>query len=46
MIPTINKPIRVTRQGAAATDHILTNCFVNFDFKTAIIRLYLLIISS
>ena len=28
MIPTINKPTRVTRQGATAIDHILTNCFV------------------
>ena len=38
MIPTINKPTRVTRQSAAIIDHILTNCFVNFDFKTAIFK--------
>ena len=34
--PTINKPTRVTRQSTTAIDHILTNCFVNFDCKTAI----------
>ena len=38
MIPTINKPTRVTRQSATTIDHILTNCFVNFDFKTAFFR--------
>ena len=38
MIPTINKPTRVTRQSATAIDHILTNCFVNFDFKTTIFK--------
>ena len=38
MIPTINKPTRVTRQSATAVNHILTNCFVNFDFKTAIFK--------
>ena len=38
MIPTINKPTRVTRQSAAAIDHILTNCFVNFDFKKTIFK--------
>ena len=37
MIPTINTT-RVTRQSAATIDHILTNCFVNFDFKTAIFK--------
>ena len=38
MIPTINKPTRVTRQSAVAIDYILTNYFVNFDFKTAIFK--------
>ena len=38
MIPTINKPTRVTRQSSTAIDHILTNCFVNFDFKTTIFK--------
>ena len=38
MITTINKPTRVTRQSATSIDHILTNCFVNFDFKTAIFQ--------
>ena len=33
MIPTNNKPIRVTRQSATSVDHFLTNSFVNFDFK-------------
>ena len=41
MIPTINKPTRVTRQTATAIDHILTNLFVNFDFKTAIFKSYI-----
>ena len=35
MIPTVNKPTRVTRQSDTAIDHILTNWFVNFDFKIA-----------
>ena len=35
MIPTINKPTRVTMESTTAIDHILTNCFVNIDFKTA-----------
>ena len=38
MIPTINKPTRVTRQSAIAIDHILTNCFVNFNCKTTIFK--------
>ena len=38
MIPTINKPTRVMRQSDTATDHIPTNCFVNFDFKTTIFK--------
>ena len=38
MIPLINKPTRITRQSATAIDDILTNCFINFDFKTAIFK--------
>ena len=38
MIPTINKPTRVTRQSTTATDHILTDCFVSFGFQTAIFK--------
>ena len=38
MTPTINKPTRATRQSATAIDHILTNCFVNFDFEIAIFK--------
>ena len=34
----MNKPTRVTRRSATAIDHILTNYFENFDFKTAIFR--------
>ena len=36
MIPSINKPTRVTRKIATAIDHILTNQFINVAFKTAI----------
>ena len=38
MTPTINKSTRVTRQSAIAIDYILTNCFVNFGLKTAILK--------
>ena len=38
MIPTINKPTRVTRTTATAIDHILTNCFIDRTFKTAIFK--------
>ena len=38
MIPTINKPTRVTRKTATAIDHILTNSFCDTVFKTAIYK--------
>ena len=39
MIPTTNKPTRVTRNTATAIDHIITNCIVGCDdFKTGIIK--------
>ena len=38
MIPTINKPTRETRKTATTIDHILTNQFVNVNFKTAIFK--------
>ena len=38
MIPTINKPTRVTRKTATAIDHILTNSFCNTVFKIAIYK--------
>ena len=38
MIPTINKPTRVTRKTTAAIDHILANSFINTAFKTAILK--------
>ena len=38
MIPTINIPTSVTRRKATAIDHILTNQFINVNFKTAIFK--------
>ena len=38
LIPTINKPTRVTMKTATAIDHILTNSFVDTDFKSAIFK--------
>ena len=38
MIPTINKPTRVTRKTATAIDHILKNSFCDTVFKTAIYK--------
>ena len=35
MIPTTNKPTRVTRKTSVATDRIFTNQFINVAFKTA-----------
>ena len=40
MIPTINKPTRVTRKTATVIDHILTNSFCDTVFKTAIYKCY------
>ena len=39
MIPTINKPTRVTSRTATAIDHIITNCFINVNFKIAIFKI-------
>ena len=38
LIPTLNKPTRVTRNAATATDHIITNSVVDAEFKTGIIK--------
>ena len=38
MIPIISKPTRVTKKIATAIDHIITNCFVDTNFKTAICK--------
>ena len=38
MIPTINKPTRVSRKTATAIDHILTNSFIDTTIKTGIIK--------
>ena len=39
MIPTINKPTRVTRHTATAIDHVFTNTIVdNIEIKTAIVK--------
>ena len=38
MIPTINKPTRVTQKTTTAIDHIHTNSFTDTVFKTAIFK--------
>ena len=38
MIPTTNKPTRVTRKTTTAIDHILTNQFIKVNFKTTIFK--------
>ena len=38
-IPTVNKPTRVTRKTSTIIDHILTNLFVNTNFKTFIFKI-------
>ena len=38
MIPTINKPTRVTSYKAIAIDNIITNAILDKDFKSAIIK--------
>ena len=39
LIPTINKPTRVTRNTVTAVDHIITNSVINAEFKTGIIKI-------
>ena len=36
MIPTINKPTRITANTATTIDHIITNVITEADFKTGI----------
>ena len=38
LIPTINKPTRVGKNSATAIDHIITDCVLTCDFKTAILK--------
>ena len=38
MIPTVNKPTRVTGKTATAIDYILTNSFIDTTIKTGIIN--------
>ena len=38
MIPTINKPTRVTRKTVTAIDQILTNSFIDTTIKIGIIK--------
>ena len=38
-IPTVNKSTRVTRKTSTIIDHILTNLFVNTNFKTFIFKI-------
>ena len=41
MIPTINKPTRVTRYTATAIDHAFTNTIMdNIEINTAIVKTY------
>ena len=37
MIPTINKPTRVTKHTATVIDNIITNCIINSDFESVIV---------
>ena len=38
LIPTVNKPTRVTRNTATAIDHVITNSVINAEFKKGIIK--------
>ena len=38
MIPTINKPTRVTKHTATVIDNIITNCIINSDFESVIVK--------
>ena len=37
-IPTLNKPTRVTKRTATAIDNIITNCIINSNFKSTIVK--------
>ena len=39
VIPTIDKPTRVTRKTAALIDHVLTNSFIETVFKIVIFKI-------
>ena len=41
MIPTINKPTRVTASTATAIDHIIANVMLDINFKTGILKRYI-----
>ena len=38
MIPTINKPTRLEKNSATAIDHIIANCIIDCQFKTATLK--------
>ena len=38
MLPALNKPTRVTRMTATAIDFMLTNSFIDSNFRTTIIK--------
>ena len=38
MIPTINKPMRDTRQTASTIDHIITNSIMHTGFKSGVTK--------
>ena len=37
LVPTRNKPTRITKDTISAIDHVLTNSITNNEFKTAIL---------
>ena len=39
-IPTINKPTSVGKNSATAIDHIIANCIVDCQFRTAILKVH------
>ena len=37
LVPTTNKPTRITNDTISAIDHIITNCIINNESKTSIL---------
>ena len=38
LVPTTNKPTRVTKETISAIDHIITNSVINNEFKNEILK--------
>ena len=38
MIPTVNKPTRVTKQTASKVNHIITSSIIHTGFKSGIVK--------